>query len=33
MSIPTLIYFAGGQAIRKSVGVVPKESILSLCEL
>ncbi|MBQ7702803.1 MAG: thioredoxin [Firmicutes bacterium] len=33
MSIPTLIYFTGGEAIRKSVGVIPKENILALCEL
>ena len=33
MSIPTLIFFKGGEAVRKSVGVVPKESILALCEL
>ena len=33
MSIPTLIFFRGGEAVRKSVGVVPKENILALCEL
>ncbi|MBQ1422383.1 MAG: thioredoxin [Firmicutes bacterium] len=33
MSIPTLIYFEGGVALDKSVGVVPKDSILALCRL
>ncbi len=33
MSIPTLIYFEGGEAIEKSVGVIPKENILALCRL
>lgn len=30
MSIPTLIAFKGGKAVNKSVGVVPKESIVNL---
>jgi thioredoxin 1 len=33
MSIPTLIFFKDGEAAGKSVGVVPKDSILALCEL
>ena len=33
MSIPTRIYFEGGEAVDKSVGVVPKDSILALCRL
>ncbi len=33
MSIPTLIFFKNGEAAGKSVGVVPKDSILALCEL
>ena len=30
MSIPTLLVFQGGQVKNKSVGVVPKESILKM---
>ncbi len=30
MSIPTLLVFVGGQLRNKSVGVVPKEKILSM---
>ncbi|MGI6107860.1 MAG: thioredoxin [Lachnospiraceae bacterium] len=30
MSIPTLIVFENGKAVRQSVGVIPKEQILSL---
>lgn len=30
MSIPTLIVFKNGQAVEKSVGVVPKENILAM---
>ena len=30
MSIPTLIAFRGGEAVKKSVGVVPEASILAM---
>jgi len=33
MSIPTLIYFEGGKALRASVGVQPKDKILELAGL
>lgn len=32
MSIPTLVLFKDGQAVNKSVGVRPKQSILSMLE-
>lgn len=31
-SIPTVISFQGGRAVKKSVGVVPKESLLALLQ-
>lgn len=32
MSIPTLVVFKGGKAVKTSVGVVPKGQILSMLE-
>ena len=31
-SIPTVIFFRDGRAVKKSVGVVPKESLLALLQ-
>ena len=32
MSIPTLLVFQGGKAVRQSVGAVPKEQVLALLD-
>ena len=30
MSIPTLVVFKNGQAVRRSVGVIPKDGVIAL---